>query len=125
MGKAYPEAMQRVIVGYHQDAHGAWIAELACGHARHVRHEPPFQLRPWALDAEERRRRLGTTIECGLCEQRVGSSQPADEAGESACYAHLLCPECGAVLDGGPHRPGCAAAGNVRGAGQSGSRPGQ
>lgn len=101
--------VQRAIVGYRQDGHGAWIAELACGHARHVRHRPPFDLRPWILDAEGRRRRLGTPIECGLCEQDAPSA-PGDEVGESACYAHLLCPECGAVLDGGPHRPGCASA---------------
>jgi cytochrome c oxidase assembly factor CtaG len=32
-----------------------------------------------------------------------------DVGGEAACYAHLLCPDCGIVLDGGPHRPGCAS----------------
>jgi hypothetical protein len=30
-----------------------------------------------------------------------------DEGGESSCYAHLLCLECGAVLDGNAHREGC------------------
>jgi tellurite resistance-related uncharacterized protein len=30
-----------------------------------------------------------------------------EEGGESACFAHLLCPECDAVLDGGAHNPGC------------------
>lgn len=28
--------------------------------------------------------------------------------GESACYAHLVCQDCGAVVSEG-HRPGCAA----------------
>jgi hypothetical protein len=93
--------MQRAIVGYRQDEHGDWVAELACGHPRHVRHRPPFELRPWALDADGRQERLGTPIECGLCDQDAG--------GESACFAHLVCPECGAVLDG-PHRPGCESA---------------
>jgi len=32
----------------------------------------------------------------------------ADVGGESACLAHLLCPECAAVLDGSPHRDGCS-----------------
>jgi len=37
-----------------------------------------------------------------------GVTQQAPEAGgETACWAHLLCPECGAVLDGGPHLDGC------------------
>jgi len=30
-----------------------------------------------------------------------------DEGGEAACYAHLLCQECGAVLDGGAHMGSC------------------
>ena len=32
------------------------------------------------------------------------------EGGDPACWAGLLCPECGAVLDGGPHRLDCPAA---------------
>ena len=31
----------------------------------------------------------------------------ADEGGDPACWAGLLCPECGAVMDGGPHQKGC------------------
>jgi uncharacterized protein YeaO (DUF488 family) len=38
------------------------------------------------------------------------SPAPADpaEGGEAACFAHLVCPECGAVVSEG-HRPGCKA----------------
>jgi hypothetical protein len=89
--------MQRQIVGYHLDEAGEWIVELSCGHRRHARHRPPFEVRPWILEAEGRRKRLGTPLECGLC----------DNGGEAACFASMLCPECGAVLDGGPHRNGC------------------
>ena len=32
-----------------------------------------------------------------------------DEGGEAACYAHLVCPECGAVL--GEHDPTSCHAG--------------
>jgi tellurite resistance-related uncharacterized protein len=31
----------------------------------------------------------------------------SDKGGESACLAHMLCPECGAVLNGGAHKQGC------------------
>jgi uncharacterized protein YeaO (DUF488 family) len=34
--------------------------------------------------------------------------QPA-EGGEAACWAHLVCPECGAMTTEG-HRPGCSSA---------------
>ena len=31
-----------------------------------------------------------------------------DEGGEAACWAHLVCPDCGAVTSEG-HRPDCRA----------------
>jgi hypothetical protein len=30
-----------------------------------------------------------------------------DEGGESACFAHLICPECGVVLEDAKHVQGC------------------
>ncbi len=39
--------MNHRIVGFHQDEHQDWVAELDCGHNQHVRHDPPFQTRPW------------------------------------------------------------------------------
>jgi tellurite resistance-related uncharacterized protein len=38
------------------------------------------------------------------------AQEAPEQGGETACWAHLLCPECGAVLDGGPHLDGCASA---------------
>jgi len=32
--------MERLILGFELDAQGEWVAELACGHRRHVRHYP-------------------------------------------------------------------------------------
>jgi uncharacterized protein YeaO (DUF488 family) len=39
----------------------------------------------------------------------LAASVPADQGGEPACFAHLVCPDCGAVTTEG-HRPGCTAA---------------
>src|SRR5205814_9896481 len=81
----YAGGVERAIVGYHQDEHGDWVAELACGHQRHVRHRPPFQLRPWVVEAEGRRQRVGTPLECGLCEANVPAPPaPADAGGAAA-----------------------------------------
>lgn len=59
--------MQRRIVGFHQDPEDQWVAELDCGHAQHVRHEPPWQVRPWVVTEASRGERLGTTLDCPLC----------------------------------------------------------
>jgi Protein of unknown function (DUF3565) len=61
--------VQQLIVGFHQDERGGWVAELACGHQRHVRHQPPFHLASWVLDEEGRQQRLGTPLECGICDR--------------------------------------------------------
>lgn len=190
------------MVGFRRDDEGDWVARLECGHTQHVRHRPPFQQRPWVVDDEGRRSRLGAPLECPLCDRAempedlqfvrstdrwdhasapaglrrdhrlpagtwgclrvtagqlsfvpdgpgwsigerahlsVGSSQAippamahhvefdgpvsfhidfyrvpppgADEGGEAACLAPLVCAECGALVDRpGAHRPGCAAA---------------
>lgn len=66
--------MRQPIVGFHQDEQGDWVADLACGHAQHVRHAPPWTNRPWVLDAGARRSRLGEELDCKVCE---GSLPPA------------------------------------------------
>jgi uncharacterized protein YeaO (DUF488 family) len=37
-----------------------------------------------------------------------GGGRAGWQGGEAACWAHLVCPECGAVVSEG-HRPGCQA----------------
>ena len=61
--------MKQPIVGYRQDEEGHWVAELACGHTQHLRHEPPWQVRPWVLTPEGRASRLGTELDCPRCEE--------------------------------------------------------
>jgi hypothetical protein len=57
------------MVGFHRDDEGHWVAELACGHTQHVRHDPPWQLRPWVTTPEGRRGRIGQTLRCLRCER--------------------------------------------------------
>ncbi len=61
--------MLRRITGFHQDDTGEWVADLSCLHSQHVRHRPPFQVRPWVLTDAGRRERLGTDIDCPLCDR--------------------------------------------------------
>jgi len=216
--------VQRAIIGFHCDDTGDWVAELSCGHAQHVRHRPPFELRPWVIDDAQREGRLGSFLGCPLCDRaelpeglrlvrssrewdehtlpaglcrahrldygtwgrvvvhegrlcitmsagspievvlgpggvqaippevehevrplgpvwfhvdflglmtpahpmpgddrggELGCNEPVSsamlrpvdsEGGEAACWLHLVCLECGAMLDGDPHRAGCSAA---------------
>ena len=193
--------MQRAITGFHLDADGDWVAELVCGHNQHVRHRPPFQVRPWVLDEAGRAARVGTALNCPRCDRcelpddlrlarsgprwdatsmpagllrahrlaggtwgrllvhegrlryaaatdpaldveigpggtqaippdvehhvqpvgpvsfsidflAVDRDRPAEQGGDPACWAAMVCQECGVVLDGGPHRPGCPEAGH-------------
>ncbi|HVT10186.1 MAG TPA: cupin domain-containing protein [Polyangia bacterium] len=60
--------MRTSIAGFRQDPAGDWIADLACGHRQHVRHRPPWQLRPWIDDPAARAARVGAPIDCPLCE---------------------------------------------------------
>lgn len=60
------------VVGFHQDEEGHWVADLACGHAQHVRHDPPWQVRPWVLTDVGRTAHLGMTLECVRCPPEGG-----------------------------------------------------
>lgn len=77
--------MERAITGFHQDEEGQWVAELACGHGQHVRHKPPWTLRPWVTTEEGRASRLGALLECKRC----GSIRPYRIADRQACLALL------------------------------------
>lgn len=59
--------MEKKIVGFHVDEVGDWVADLECGHAQHVRHNPPWINRPWVLDREGRERSLGVLLDCLKC----------------------------------------------------------
>jgi len=59
--------MNQLIIGFHQDEHGDWVADLACGHGQHVRHQPPFTNRSWVLTAKGREQHLGADLNCKKC----------------------------------------------------------
>lgn len=61
--------MERTITGFRLDQSADWVAELSCGHNQHVRHQPPFQLRPWVLNAESRTALVGASLDCPLCDR--------------------------------------------------------
>ncbi len=61
--------MRRTITGFHQDVEGDWVAELDCLHGQHVRHRPPIWPRPWTLTEAGRGGRIGTVLDCPLCDR--------------------------------------------------------
>ncbi|HEX2203571.1 MAG TPA: DUF3565 domain-containing protein [Longimicrobium sp.] len=68
--------MERRITGFRPDDEGQWVAELECGHTQHVRHRPPWQVRPWTQIPEGRARRLGTSLDCRLCDEAGPVARP-------------------------------------------------
>ncbi|MDQ3185097.1 MAG: DUF3565 domain-containing protein [Pseudomonadota bacterium] len=61
--------MERPIIGFEVDADGDSIAILSCGHAQHVRHNPPFINRPWVTTEQGRNSMLDKTLNCVRCEK--------------------------------------------------------
>ena len=61
--------MKQPIIDFHQDELGDWVADLACQHTQHVRHRPPWQNRPWVVDAQQRQRFIGYELDCKVCDE--------------------------------------------------------
>jgi hypothetical protein len=68
--------MERRVTGFHQDKEGHWVAELECGHNQHVRHDPPWENRPWVVSPEGRRSRLGMQLNCVKCDRGLPPDRP-------------------------------------------------
>ncbi|MEL7832878.1 DUF3565 domain-containing protein [Fodinibius sp. Rm-B-1B1-1] len=66
--------MKQSIIGFHKDVEDDWVAELECGHNQHVRHNPPWQLRPWVTTESGRESRKGMQLDCKKCDR----SEPKD-----------------------------------------------
>jgi len=67
--------LKQAITGFNRDELGDWVAELDCGHARHVRHRPPWQNRPWVTSEDGRNKMIGQLIECRLCDRLMGKDK--------------------------------------------------
>lgn len=61
--------MLQVIVDFALDHENHWYAILACGHTQHVRHNPPWQNRPWVLSESSRAEKIGMQLECKKCNE--------------------------------------------------------
>ncbi|HLT14981.1 MAG TPA: DUF3565 domain-containing protein [Marinobacter sp.] len=67
--------MKQPISGYHRDEENHWVAQLACGHNQHVRHDPPWVNRPWVITPEGRASMLGFELDCKKCD----AGAPSDD----------------------------------------------
>lgn len=61
--------MEQAITGYHKDDHEDWVAELQCGHCQHLRHDPPWQVRPWVTSGKGRKEHIGHKLDCKKCDR--------------------------------------------------------
>lgn len=61
--------MKQAIVGFHQDELEHWVADLFCGHTQHVRHDPPWQNRPWVVSVNGRSEKIGFELNCIECDR--------------------------------------------------------
>lgn len=69
--------MKQAIIGFHLDELEHWVADLACGHTQHVRHDPPWQNRPWVVTAQGRSEKIGFELNCVEC-NKAGSEKRDD-----------------------------------------------
>jgi hypothetical protein len=61
--------VQQPITSYHQDENGDWVADLACGHGFHLRHNPPWLIREWVQTEAGRNGFIGRLLNCRKCEE--------------------------------------------------------
>jgi hypothetical protein len=67
--------VERIVVGFHQDERADWVADLECGHRRHMRHKPPWMVREWVLTEEGRGGFVGHKLDCGQCDEARSEAQ--------------------------------------------------
>ena len=63
------------------------MADLDCGHSRHMRHNPPLANRPWLNSETERIRMLGVELDCQTCDDLAAARVPANHPGRRIAEA--------------------------------------
>lgn len=71
--------MDQRIVAFHRDAEEHWVADLECGHTQHVRHDPPWQNRPWVVEEASCMAYVGTILSCPQCDEPPMAQPPSAE----------------------------------------------
>jgi len=61
--------VKQKITGFFKDEENDWVAKLSCGHTQHVRHAPPWQLRPWVVTKTGRETHIGRELDCKKCDR--------------------------------------------------------
>ena len=61
--------MKQAILGFYLDELDDWVADLACGHTQHVRHDPPWQDRSWVISEQGRSDKIGFELDCVECDK--------------------------------------------------------
>ena len=57
----------RKIVGFRMDEDRNWVAQLECGHQKHVRNDPPYTDHHWVTTAQGRQEHMGQELSCSAC----------------------------------------------------------
>jgi hypothetical protein len=65
--KSESAGILKKIVGFHMDENHDWVAELECGHKRHVRHDPPWTEHHWVTTVQGRNDHIGQELTCSAC----------------------------------------------------------
>ena len=73
-------SFQVTVNGFEQDEVGDWVMLLSCGHRQHVRHQPPFINRPWAVSEEGRRQHLDMVVTCTQCQRGMPVPESTPDA---------------------------------------------
>jgi hypothetical protein len=65
--KTQSAGIPRKIVGFRMDADRTWVADLECGHQKHVRNDPPYTDHHWVTTAQGRLEHMGQELICSAC----------------------------------------------------------